>query len=134
MHKGWIGALALLAMVCAGAAAGAAELAALTSPGLAGIRMAGFELGQDTRIEIEVVGREDDEDGRFLWSDGDDSSFSFSIGDDSGNDLSAYAWIIDASSRELVWEMDVRDTDPGEMGDLVELTESVDLPAGRNEV
>ena len=43
MHKGWIGALALLAMIFAGTVASAAELAALSSPGLSGIRMAGFE-------------------------------------------------------------------------------------------
>jgi len=134
MHKGWIGALALLAMVFAGTPASAAELAALTSPGLAGIRMAGFEIGQDTTIEIDAVGREADEDGRFFWSSDDDSDFSFSFGDHSDNELSAYAWIIDATSRDLVWEMDVRDTDRGEMGDLVELTESVKLPAGRYEV
>ena len=134
MHKGWIGAAAFVAMVCAGTAASAAELASLASPGLAGIRMAGFEIGQDATVEITAVGREDDEDGRALWSGGDDNGFSFGRADRSGNGLSAYAWIIDANSREPVWKMDVRDTDRGEMGSLVESTESVDLPAGRYEV
>jgi hypothetical protein len=127
MQKGWIGALALMALL-APVAASAVELVTLDSPGLVGVHAGGFELAAATSVRVEVTGREphddslDDGDGwHFRWGDQDD-------------DLSAYAWILDSATRQVVWSMDVRETEPGEIGDLVTVDTRVELPAGRYEV
>ncbi|RKZ12258.1 hypothetical protein DRQ32_04085, partial [bacterium] len=132
MQKAWIGALALVAALIIQGPAVAAEIVSLDSPGLVGIRSAGFTLDREATIGIEAVGRESDGDG-FSWGGNDDGNW-FSFGDNDGDDLTAYAWILDADTRSVVWDMDVRDTDRGELGDLVEFSGSVDLPAGRYEL
>ena len=133
MQKAWIGALALLAILAAPAAASAAELAALGSPGLVGLRGTGFELGQPAPVRVEAVGREAWGDDESSWWQGDHDGWVVRLGGDD-EDLTAYAWILDADTREVVWDMDVRDTEAGEVGDLVRIDETIELPAGRYEV
>jgi hypothetical protein len=127
MLKAWIGAFALTALL-APAVVGAVELVSIDSPGLVGIKAGGFELGTGARVEIQATGRESHEDA---VSSGN-SWFSF--GGDREDHLSAYAWILDANTRQVVWEMVARDTRAGEIGDLVEVDAEIDLPAGRYEV
>ena len=127
MRKGWIGALALMALL-APATVGAVELVSLDSPGLVGIKSGGFELNADATVRIQATGREPYDDSVRSGNNW------FSWGGDRDDDLSAYAWILDANTRQLVWDMDARDTDAGDIGDLVELDTEVDLPAGRYEV
>ncbi len=132
MQKAWIGAMALVAALIIQGPAVAAEIVSLDSPGLVGIHAAGFTLDREATIAIEAVGREG-EQGGFNWGGNDDGSW-FSFGDGEDDDLTAYAWILDAETRSVVWEMDVRDTDRGKIGDLVEFSGSVNLPAGRYEL
>lgn len=135
MQKARISALALFVILITSAAAPAAEILSLAAPGLVGVQAGGFELRQAATVQIDAVGREQYDDRGRNWFRGDDDRDSwFSLGNDDDNDLVAYAWILDAATREIVWGMDARDTDRGEMGDLVEVSEAIELPAGRYEV
>lgn len=132
MQKGWIAAAALAVALGAGSEASAADLASLTSPGLVGVRAAGFELGQPAAVHVHAVGRQATGDEDSSWRGGE-GTWVFNFGDDDEG-LTAYAWILDSATREVVWDMDARDAERGEMGDLVEVDEQVELPAGRYEV
>ncbi|HSG99037.1 MAG TPA: hypothetical protein VLB27_03245, partial [candidate division Zixibacteria bacterium] len=72
----------------------------------------GFELTEQTRLDLYAIGAAP---GR-------------------SDDLSAYAWIIDAQTRQPVWVMEERDTDRYQRSsDLREIDDQITLQPGRYE-
>ncbi|MCH9032058.1 MAG: hypothetical protein IIB00_07355 [candidate division Zixibacteria bacterium] len=77
------------------------------------LKVQGFELNKGAIFDIEAVG------AKYRHSDA----------------LQAYAWIIDADSRELIWEMEERDTDRYHRSKkLCQVVDELDLDPGRYEV
>jgi hypothetical protein len=77
------------------------------------LRVTGFELTQDATIEVDALG------ARPRHSD----------------HLSAYGWILDADSREVVWSMDEERTHRNDDNRyLREASATLDLPKGRYEL
>ncbi|MCG3156716.1 MAG: hypothetical protein DKINENOH_03340 [bacterium] len=108
----------LLVFVCAvlTSAAGQAQevtLAEIRKVRLHEIKSAGFVLNQNQTVRIEAVGALDSGRGRHL--------------------LATTAWILDAQTRKVVWQ--VRQAEEKRRNRrLVELQDSVNLPAGEYEV
>ncbi len=73
----------------------------------------GFELPRDARVAVDAVG----------------------VRPRGSRDLSAYAWILDSSTREPVWVMDRRNTERVDDNRMLRRSEeTINLPAGRYEV
>jgi hypothetical protein len=73
----------------------------------------GFELDQSTSVDVQAVG----------------------LRPRRADDLTVYAWILDATTREPVWEMDRRDTGRVRGSRVLrEAKESLDLDTGRYEL
>jgi len=107
----------------------AADLVRLEQPDTYELQKVGFVLDRDARVTVDAVGR---------WSrdDGGNWDWNWSWGDDDDYDvLDAYAWILDAETREPVWVMHPDDTDRrGRSRTLREVREEIDLEAGRYEL
>jgi hypothetical protein len=111
MPRTW--SIALLAILLAPPAALAEPFLSLDEFDLDEIRMLGFELPRRARVEVEAVGLS------ARWS----------------RSMAAYAWILDADTREPVWVLD-EDHSKRARGDrlLREAQATLDLEAGRYEL
>ncbi len=103
---------AAAAMLMLAATLPANDLVELRSPEPDEIQAIGFELTRGGMMTVDAVG---------MLSEHDD------------DELTAYAWIIDAETREPVWVMDERNTDRMRRGMRRETTD-IELEAGRYEV
>lgn len=93
--------------------ASAVTIAELDRIDIGALETVGFELNKDAEITIEAVG----------------------LRLNKSRDLSAYAWIIDSDTRDLVWEMKSRRTDRLRHSDYLRDTHDTEmLPAGRYEL
>ena len=80
---------------------------------------------------IVLVGNDERRRKEFSLSQKSDIHI-YALGEGSGGDMSDYAWIEDASSRKVVWEMRYRMTDPAGGAHKNRLFDgTITLPSGR---
>ncbi len=104
------GAAALLAFA---SVATADEFIRLDDPDVYDLQTQGFELERGGEVSIDAVG----------------------LRPRNADDLSVYAWILDARTREVVWRMDRRNTDRMRGSRVLrEVRTTLDLPAGEYEL
>ncbi len=91
----------------------AETLVDLNAPKRQSLASAGFEITKPMEVQIEAVGL------RSKWQ----------------NDLFAYGWVLNSSTRELVWVMRTNNSDRSESGKPLRKAEHTEtLPAGKYEV
>jgi len=105
----------------------AGVIARIERPAPYDLRVVGFELPRDAAVTIEAQGLAFRSTNNFLiwrWSDSDDAATRI-----------AYAWLLDADTREPAWIMDPVNSEPDEDNPYVfRADERIDLPAGRYEL
>jgi len=110
----------------AGGGAAAGELVRLDDLALYDLKSRGLELERGGSVRIEAIG---------MVRPGQERHWFSGWWSDEGDPLSVSGWVLDADTRETVWEMRYRDTDTVRgTHSLVEIDETIDLPAGRYEV
>lgn len=132
MQSKWWAALAMVGLCCPVASTSAAVIE-LRSPAPLELSGAGFELQSAAEVHIDAQGMRP---GRH----GDHAPWIVSLGESlfgSGRDVASrgcYAWILDATSREPVWVLDLENADRGEEPSHRREETTLELPAGRYEV
>jgi hypothetical protein len=114
---GWVGCLFLASAVVT--AAGEKQIVSLKDLSETQVKCAGFQIQQEAIVHIKAVGA------------GGENKWSYRNGD-RGGDLTAYPWIIDADTRNVVWEMTVDNS--SKWKDERSFDGTVTLPAGSYEV
>lgn len=132
MHTKWWSALAM-AGLCAPVVPASAALVELLSPAPVELSGAGFELQRAAEVRVDAQGMRPERHG-------DHAPWIVSLGESlfgSGRDLASrgcYAWILDATSREPVWVLDLENADRGDEPNHRREATTLELPAGRYEV
>lgn len=123
----------ILILLLAVALPSAASVVALESPAPAALAMSGFELRTATTVAVSAQGLRYDSQqhaGEWFVQLGETLFGSESANDNRG----CYAWILDANTRETVWELDLEDADRGDARNHRRADVELELPAGRYEV
>lgn len=106
-------ASALLLAIWPCTAMAAQKLVALEDLEIDELAVTGFELPRKARLQVDAVG----------------------LRARRGHELVARAWILDSSTRRVAWSMDRDNTSRrGRSRDLVQVEETIELPAGRYEL
>ena len=122
----WPGWLGCLLLACAAVApAGEKQIVSLKDLSDTQVKCAGFRILQEATVHIKAVGAGGDN----KWSWGENK---WSRNTDRGGDMTAYPWIIDADTRNVVWEMTMDNS--SKWKDERSFDGTVTLPAGSYEV
>jgi len=108
----------LIAAISVAAYAGEKQIVTLKDLSDVQVRSAGFHIPQETIVHIKSIGA------------GAENRWSFHDGDH-GGDMNTYSWIIDAATRNVVWEMTMDNS--SKYRDDRSFDGTVTLPAGSYE-